>query len=104
MAIKTVDTDLLAKQTGNLYKSVAIISKRARQISSNIKAELDEKLQYFEGFENELDDARLSDEQARISIEYERKTKPQEQAIEEMFSHEVYHKDPEAQDNPYGIF
>ncbi len=103
MAIKTVDTDLLAKQTGNLYKSVAIISKRARQISSNIKAELDEKLQYFEGFENELDDARLSDEQARISIEYEKRMKPQEQSIDEMFGHEVYYRDQEANTNPFGF-
>ena len=55
MAIKTVDMNRLAAVTGNLFESVAILSKRSRQISTNIKTELDDKLSYFEGFEQEED-------------------------------------------------
>src|SRR5690606_33032101 len=57
MAIKTLDVDRLARQTGNVYETVAILSKRARQIASNVKAELDEKLAYYEGFGPEMEDA-----------------------------------------------
>ena len=43
-SIKTRDIVKLAQQTGNIYESVAIISKRARQISSTLKEELNSKL------------------------------------------------------------
>ncbi len=94
MAIKTVDMDQLAGRTGNLYETVAILAKRARQLSTNLKSELDEKLTYFEGFEPEMEDPRFQEEQARISIEYELKPEPTEMAINEMFAGEIYFRDP----------
>ncbi|NQV72356.1 DNA-directed RNA polymerase subunit omega [bacterium] len=84
MAIKTVDMNRLAAVTGNLFESVAILSKRSRQISTNIKTELDDKLSYFEGFEQELEDPRFQEEQAKVSLEYELKPEPTEYAIDEM--------------------
>lgn len=94
MPIKTVDLDALTNQVGNLYEAVVILSKRARQVAVNTKAELDEKLSYFEGFENEIDDARMTEEQHRISVEYETRPKPEETAIGEMFNHEIYYRRP----------
>ncbi len=94
MAIKTVDMDLLAKLSGNIFESVAILSKRSRQISRNTKTELDEKLAYFEGFEQELEDPRFQEEQARVSLEYEVKSEPTERAIDEMVEGEIYFRDP----------
>ncbi len=92
MSIKTVDLEALTNQVGNLYEAVVILSKRARQVSVNMKAELDDKLSYFEGFENEIDDARMIDEQSRISIEHELLPKPEEIAISELFNHEIYYR------------
>ena len=37
----------LCDETGNIYESVAIIAKRANQISAEIKGELSKKLQEF---------------------------------------------------------
>ena len=37
----------LCEETGNIYESVAIIAKRANQISVDIKSELSKKLQEF---------------------------------------------------------
>ncbi len=84
MAIKTVDMNRLAAMTGNLFESVAILSKRSRQISTNIKTELDDKLSYFEGFEQELEDPRFQEEQAKVSVEFELRPEPTEMAINEM--------------------
>ena len=39
-SIVTRDLNKLAKETGNVYESVAIISRRARQISAQVKEEL----------------------------------------------------------------
>lgn len=96
MAIETQDIDVLANQTGNIYNTVAVLSKRARQISLKMKGDLDNKLAYFEGFEPELEDPKFQEEQSRISLEFETRPKPSEQAISEMLEGEIYYRDPTA--------
>ena len=49
-SVITRDLDKIAAQTGNVYHSVVIISKRARQIAVNIKEELNNKLAEFATF------------------------------------------------------
>ena len=94
MAIKTIDIDLLANQTGNIYESVVVVGKRARQIAVKEKSDLDNKLAYFEGFEPELEDPRFQEEQARISLEFEKRPEPTERAIDEMFDGDTYYRNP----------
>ena len=98
MAIKTIDMNRLAAMTGNLFESVSILSKRSRQISTNVKTELDDKLAYFEGFEQELEDPRFQEEQAKVSIEYEVKPEPTEMAIDEMIVGDIYFRRPSEED------
>ncbi len=93
MSIKTVDVDKLAAATGNMYETVAILSKRARQVAMHTKAELDEKLAYFEGFDQELEDPRFQEEQSRISLEYEKRAEPTEAAIDQFLNGEVYFRE-----------
>lgn len=93
MSIKTVDVDKLAAATGNMYETVAILSKRARQVAMHTKAELDEKLAYFEGFDQELEDPRFQEEQSRISLEYEKRAEPTEAAIDQFLNNEVYFRE-----------
>jgi len=95
MAIKTLDTTNLAAQTGNLYETVSILSKRSRQLSAKTKAELDQKLSFYE--EISLDPAeelRSNEDQLRISLEYERKAKPEAVAIQEIEEGELYFRNP----------
>ena len=95
MAIKTLDTTNLAAQTGNLYETVSILSKRSRQLSAKTKAELDQKLSFYE--EISLDPAeelRSNEDQLRISLEYERKPKPEAVAIQELEEGELYFRNP----------
>lgn len=95
--IQTIDTTALADTTGNLYESVVILSKRARQISGRTKAELDQKLSYFDELSLEpAEEIRTNEDQLRISLEYERKPKPGAVSIEEFFADEIYHRTPAA--------
>ena len=96
MPIKTIDVDALVEQTGNLFETVAILSKRSRQLAAKMKGDLDNKLAYFEGFDPELEDPRFQEEQKRISIEHEVMPEPTEMAINEMFNAEIYFRDPTA--------
>lgn len=95
--IQTIDTTALAEETGNLYESVVILSKRARQVSGRVKADLDQKLSYFDELSLEpAEEIRTNEDQLRISLEYERKPKPGAIAIEEFFNDEIYHRAPMA--------
>lgn len=89
MAAKTLEVEKLQQKTGNIYETIAIMAKRARQIAAKDKLELDEKLKYFEGFDDD-DDFSFNEEQERISKEYEKRPHPTERAINEMMADQVY--------------
>lgn len=89
MPAKTLEVEKLQQITGNIYETIAIMAKRARQIAAKDKLELDEKLKYFEGFDDD-DDFSFNEEQERISREYEKRPHPTERAINEMMGNQVY--------------
>src|SRR6201989_1420579 len=82
-SIITRDMDKIAAPTGNLYESVVIISKRARQISVNIKEELNNKLSEFATTVDNLEEVFENREQIEISKFYERMPKATSTATEE---------------------
>jgi len=67
----------------NLYESLVIISKRANQIGSDIKHELNAKLEEFASYTDSLEEVHENREQIEISRYYERLPKPILMAIEE---------------------
>ena len=95
MAIETLDLDELAERTGNLYETVAILSKRSRQVSSDMRSELEDKLSYFEGFGPEMEDVRMKEEQEKVSLEYEKKPEPTEIAIDDFLEDKLYYRKPQ---------
>lgn len=82
-SIITRDTDKLTQETGNIYETVHIISKRARQIAVNVKEELNAKLAEFASTVDNLEEIFENREQIEISKFYERLPKPTNVAIEE---------------------
>lgn len=95
MAIQTLDTAKMAEATGNLYETVAVLSKRARQLSAKTKAELDQRLSYFEDLSlDPAEELRSNEDQLRISLEYERQPKPSRAAISELENDELYFRNP----------
>lgn len=84
-----------AKQTGNVYKSVSVISKRANQISVKLKEELNSKLAEFATTVDNLEEVFENREQIEISKYYERLPKPTNLAIEEFLEGNVYVRTPD---------
>lgn len=91
---KTHDLMNLCEQTGNIYESVAIIAKRANQISSEIKQDLSQKLQEFATNSDQLEEVFENREQIEISRYYERLPKPTLMAVEEFEQGQVYFRNP----------
>ncbi|EGW49075.1 hypothetical protein HMPREF0666_03103 [Prevotella sp. C561] len=81
----TRDVQELWKDTGNIYESVAIIAKRANQISVEIKQDLSKKLAEFTSYNDSLDEVFENREQIEISRYYEKLPKPTLLATEEFF-------------------
>jgi DNA-directed RNA polymerase subunit K/omega len=94
-SIITRDTDKIAALTGNLYESVSIISKRARQISVKNKEELSNKLSEFVSAVDNLEEVFENREQIEISKFYERMPKPTTLATDEFLAGKVYFRYPE---------
>ena len=57
----------LCDETGNIYESVAIISKRSNQIAVEIKQDLNKKLQEFASYNDSLEEVFENREQIEIS-------------------------------------
>ncbi|NMM50177.1 DNA-directed RNA polymerase subunit omega [Marinigracilibium pacificum] len=93
--IITRDLDKIAEPTGNVYKSINVIAKRARQISTEIKEELNSKLVEFASSVDNLEEIFENREQIEISKFYERQPKPSKIALEEFLEDNVYWRDPE---------
>ena len=86
---KLVDLD---KDTGNIYESINIIARRANQISTELKTELNRKLADFSSPTDTMEETFENREQIEISRYYERLPKPVIIATEEFLDDEVYYR------------
>ncbi|MDN4753252.1 DNA-directed RNA polymerase subunit omega [Porphyromonadaceae bacterium W3.11] len=92
----TVTRDLkkFSEPTGNLYESVVIMSKRANQLSVDIKEDLEQKLQEFSTYTDTLEEVVENHEQIEISKYYEKMPKPVLIAAKEFEEEEIYYRNP----------
>lgn len=94
--LNTVTRDImdLCNKTNNIYESVAIIAKRANQISVEIKQDLNKKLQEFASYNDTLEEVFENREQIEISRYYEKLPKPTLLATQEFVDDSIYWRDP----------
>jgi DNA-directed RNA polymerase subunit K/omega len=90
----TRDVEKLEFETGNIYETVIIMSKRSNQISSELKEELSQKLEEFASFSDNLEEVFENREQIEISKFYERLPKSTLIAVEEYMRGEIYYRNP----------
>jgi len=86
----TRDVSLLDKETGNIYEAVAMLGKRANQISVMVKEELSAKLEEFAVTGENLEEVYENREQIEVSKHYERMPKPGAMAIQELLDGKLY--------------
>lgn len=90
----TRDMQDFRDKTGNVYESIAIMGKRANQISVEIKEELKKKLDEFSSSSDNLEEVFENREQIEISRYYERLPKPTLIATQEFMEDKVYYRNP----------
>lgn len=88
-SLQTRDTDVLAAKTGNIYKSVYVVSERAKKIAVDTKDELTSKLAEFASTVDNLEEIFENREQIEISKFYERQPKANTIALSEFLDDEL---------------
>lgn len=80
--------------TGNIYETVAILSKRANQIATEMKEELNKKIEEFTNNNDSLEEVFENREQIEVAKFYEHLPKPALIAIEEFLDDKIYYRNP----------
>lgn len=90
----TVTRDLsdFDKDTGNIYESIVVASKRSNQISLELKEELKQKLEEFASYTDNLEEIFENREQIEISKFYEKLPKATLIALQEFIEDKLTHR------------
>ncbi len=88
------DVMKMSEPVGNVYEMVRVISKRANQLSIEMKRDLDTKLQEFASYSDNLEEVFENHEQIEISRFYEKLPKPSLMAIEEWKEGQIFYRNP----------
>jgi len=85
---------------GNVYEAIAVISKRANQLSVKLKEELNDRLAEFASTVDNLEEVFENREQIGGSKQYERMPKPTSLAIEEFLEGKLRYTTPDPVEVP----
>lgn len=84
----------LNSPTENIYESVAVIAKRANQISQEIKEELNSKIEEFATPSDNLEEVFENREQIELAKYYENLPKPTLIATNEFLKDQIFSRNP----------
>lgn len=91
-SLETRDIKELSELSGNIYESLVIIGKRARQIAVKEKEELNAKLAEFASTVDNLEEIFENREQIEISRFYERLPKSTTVATNEFLEEKIMYR------------
>ncbi|MDR2122955.1 MAG: DNA-directed RNA polymerase subunit omega [Flavobacteriaceae bacterium] len=93
----TFNREEIESKVGSIYEAIVIIGKRAEQINTIIKNDLNQKLDEFASSGDSLDEVFENREQIEVSKYYEKLPKPTLIAIREWLNNEVYFRKTDLQ-------
>ncbi|MBT7458935.1 MAG: DNA-directed RNA polymerase subunit omega [Flavobacteriaceae bacterium] len=88
----TYNRNQLDEPTGNIYKTVSIVAKRAVQLNEELRTELFDKLEEFATPIETLEEIFENKEQIEVSKFYEKLPKPHAVAVEQWLAEKIYYR------------
>jgi DNA-directed RNA polymerase subunit K/omega len=87
MALKPIDLEFFNREGKNVHESIVAASKRARQINEEVKIEFNQRIELITTkTESESEENDVNPDQLRISLEFEKRPKPTDVALDELLS------------------
>ena len=89
MAVKPIAMHEFLAKAGNIYEAIIVAAKRARQIHDDLKIELNQQLETLKALsttpepEDDMEVTTANPDQLRISLDFEKRPKPTETALNE---------------------
>jgi DNA-directed RNA polymerase subunit K/omega len=86
------------EKTGNIYEAIIVSAKRSRQIHDDMKIELNQQLETLKALnatpepEDDLEVTTANPDQLKISLEFEKRPKATEVALEEVRARKVAYR------------
>ncbi|MBQ4376558.1 MAG: DNA-directed RNA polymerase subunit omega [Bacteroidales bacterium] len=94
----TRNTADFSQQTDNIYETVAMLTKRANQISINVKKDIQKTIAQCSSSIESMDEMFENREQIEKIKAFERLPKPTLVATEEYLDHELTYRNPAKED------
>lgn len=88
------DIHALVGDTHNIYETLSVITRRAKQLSVDLKHELNQKLAEFSSTTDAIEEIQENKEQIEISKFYERLPNPSIIALDEFLKGEIHYRYP----------
>jgi DNA-directed RNA polymerase subunit K/omega len=92
MALKPVDLRQLKEKAANLYEAIIVSAREARRINEENKTEFNALMNTFAPATDDDFDDRDNTEQEKISVEFEKRTKPHLQSLDEMLDGQIEYR------------
>lgn len=89
---KTVDLKEYEKDSSNIFESIVIMGKRARQINNEIKQEFNERVIDVVNKTDNLEEVDENKEQIELSKKFERIAKPSLISMKEFKEDKIYYR------------
>jgi len=94
MSIKPLDINAIESRADNLFESIVVMSKRARQINEELKIEFNQRMEMlqtriYDPEAEESEQPQTNPDQILIAQEFERRPKPADVAIREMMEEKL---------------
>ncbi|MDH3251161.1 MAG: DNA-directed RNA polymerase subunit omega [Ignavibacteria bacterium] len=90
MTIKPMDLEQFSSIANSVHEAIVVTSKRARQINEEIKIEFNQRVEMFTTrTEIESEETDINPDQLKVSLEFEKRPKPTEIALDELFRGET---------------
>lgn len=99
MPLKPIDLDFFYKGGRNVHEAIAIAAKRARQINEEIKIEFNQRVELVTvKTESETEENDVNPDQLKISLEFEKRPKPTDVALQELMARELEYRYKEVEE------
>lgn len=96
MPIKPIEISVLESKAANVYEAIVVLSKRSRQINEETKLEFNQRVETIQALaptvNAEEEETESNPDQLKISLEFEKRPKPTEEAIAELMNDQLDHR------------
>ena len=92
MGLKPVDLRILKTNAANLYEAIIVSAQEARRINEENKTEFNALMNTFIPNSDDDFDDRDNTEQEKISVEFEKRSKPHIQSLDKMIAGDIEYR------------